>query len=137
MLKPVDDRSNEAAASVLVLQTGDRQIELTRSPAPGLGADRTFASRNSAARGRYAAPSVVISHRFPAAGRALPCGIMAAACCLPDFAFGIVAVGLSRGISGRCARGGLVVRFLPRAALYEVGEDGADGGGFFDAGHDP
>jgi len=29
------------------------------------------------------------------------------------------------------------VRFLPRAELFEVGEDGADGGGFFDAGHDP
>jgi len=35
------------------------------------------------------------------------------------------------------ARGGSVVRFLPRAVLYEVGEDGADGGGSFDAGHDP
>jgi len=29
------------------------------------------------------------------------------------------------------------VRFLKRAALFEVGEDGADGGGFFDAGDDP
>jgi len=56
---------------------------------------------------------------------------------LPCFAFGIVPGGLSRGHSGRCARGGSVVRFLPRAVLFEVGEDGADGGGFFDAGHDP
>jgi len=29
------------------------------------------------------------------------------------------------------------VRFLQRAVLCEVGEDGADRGGFFDAGHDP
>jgi len=29
------------------------------------------------------------------------------------------------------------VRFLQRAVLFEVGENGADGGGFFDAGHDP
>jgi len=56
---------------------------------------------------------------------------------LPGFAFGIVAGGVSRGYSGRCARGGSVVRFLKRAVLFEVGEDGADGGGFFDAGHDP
>jgi len=64
---------------------------------------------------------------------------------LPCFAFGpstvlrtgFVAGGMSRGISGRCARGGSVVRFLQRAVLCEVGEDGADGGGFFDAGHDP
>ena len=32
---------------------------------------------------------------------------------------------------------GAVVRFLQRAMLCEVGEDGADGCGFFDAGHDP
>jgi len=63
---------------------------------------------------------------------------------LPRFAFGIVAGGLSRGMSGRCARGGSVVRFLQRAVLCEVGEAwmtpcgyGADGGGLFDAGHDP
>ena len=71
------------------------------------------------------------------AGRALPCGIMATSCSLPNFAFGFVAGGLSRGYSGRCARGGSVVRFLKRAVFCEVGEDGADGGGFFDAGHDP
>jgi len=53
------------------------------------------------------------------------------------FAFGIVPGGVSRSISGRCARGGSVVRFLQRAVLFEVSEDGADGGGFFDAGHDP
>ncbi len=35
------------------------------------------------------------------------------------------------------ARSGAVVRFLQRAVLLEVGEDGADGDGFFDAGHDP
>jgi hypothetical protein len=29
------------------------------------------------------------------------------------------------------------VRFLQRAVLCEVAEDGADGVGFFDAGHDP
>jgi len=29
------------------------------------------------------------------------------------------------------------VRFFQRAVLCEVGEDGADGGGSFDAGHDP
>jgi len=56
---------------------------------------------------------------------------------LPGFAVSGLPGGVSRGYSGRCARGGSVVRFLPRAALYEVGEDGADGGGFFDAGHDP
>jgi len=56
---------------------------------------------------------------------------------LPCFAVGVVAGGVSRGHSGRCARGGSVVRFLQRAVLFEVGENGADGGGFFDAGHDP
>jgi len=76
--------------------------------------------------------------------RALPCGIVSALCWLPGFAFGIVAGEVSRGFSGRCARGGSVVRFLQRAELFEVGEAwmtpcgyGADGGGFFDAGHDP
>ncbi|WP_370613197.1 hypothetical protein NMD29_25145 (plasmid) [Escherichia coli] len=29
------------------------------------------------------------------------------------------------------------MRFFPRAVLLEVGEDGADGGGFLDAGDDP
>jgi len=48
-----------------------------------------------------------------------------------------VAGGLSRGHSRWCARFGPVVRFLQRAVLCEVVEDGADGGGFFDAGHDP
>jgi len=137
MPKPVENHSDEAAASVLVLQTGDRQIELTRSPALGLGADRTFVSGNSASRARDAAPSVAISRRFPAAGRALPCGIVAASCGLPGSAVGVVPGGVSRGYSGRCARGGPVVRFLKRAVLFEVGEDGADGGGLFDAGHDP
>ena len=33
--------------------------------------------------------------------------------------------------------GPVVLRFLQRAVLFEVGEDGADGCGFFDAGHDP
>jgi len=42
-----------------------------------------------------------------------------------------------RGKSARCARGEAVVRFLQRAVLCEVGEDGADGDGFFNAGHDP
>jgi len=56
---------------------------------------------------------------------------------LPGFAVGVVAGEVSRGISGRGARGGSVVRFYQRAVLCEVGEDGADGGGFFDAGHDP
>ena len=95
--------------------------------------------------GCSAAPFAAISRRFPAAGRALPCGILAAPCCLPGFAFGpstvlrtgFVAGGVSRGHGGRCARGGSVVRFLPRAVLCEVAENGADGGGFFDAGHDP
>jgi len=31
----------------------------------------------------------------------------------------------------------LLLRFLKRAVLYEVGEDGADGGGLFEAGRDP
>ena len=56
-----------------------------------------------------------------------------AACCpagswprcvvLPGFAVSGVPGGVSRGYSGRGARGGSVVRLLPRAALYEVGED--------------
>jgi len=45
-----------------------------------------------------------------------------------------VAVGVSRGYSRRCARGGSVVRFLKRAVLFEVGEDGADGDGLFAVG---
>jgi len=110
----------------------------------GLGADRTSASQISASWGRGALPSVVISRRFPAAGRARPCGLVAASCGLPGFAFGVVAGGVSRGHSGRCARCRSVVRFLQRAVLCEVGKAwmtpcgyGADGGGFFDAGHDP
>jgi len=87
----------------------------------------------SAARGDFP----LVADSGPAAGRSLPCGIMAAPYWLPGFAFGVVAGGVSRSISGRCARGGSVVRFLKRAVLFEVGEDGADGGGFFDAGHDP
>jgi len=47
-----------------------------------------------------------------------------------------VAVGVSRGHSGRRARCRPVVRFLQRAVLFEVGEDSADGGRFFDAGDD-
>ncbi len=35
------------------------------------------------------------------------------------------------------ARRGAVVRVVQRAVLCEVGEDGADGCGFLDAGHDP
>jgi|GEM_PF-4597035 len=62
---------------------------------------------------------------------------MAALSWLPGFAVSGVPGGVSRSISGRCARGGSVVRFLKRAVLFEVDEDGADGGGFFDAGHDP
>ena len=54
-----------------------------------------------------------------------------------SFVFGVVAGGASCGYSGRCASCRPVVRFLQRAVLFEVGEDGADGGGFFDAGHDP
>ena len=77
---------------------------------------------------------MAIFHRFPTAGRALPCGIVAASCGLPGFAFGVVPGGVSRSHSGRCARGGSVVRFLPRAVLLEVGEDGADGGGLFAVG---
>jgi len=77
---------------------------------------------------------VAILHRFPTAGRARPCGILAAACCLPDFSVGVVAGGVSRGHSGRGARGGAVVRFLKRAVLFEVGEDDADGGGLFAVG---
>jgi len=80
---------------------------------------------------------VAIVHWLPMAGRALPCGIMAALYWLPGFAVSGVPGGVSRGRSGQCARGGSVVRFLKRAVLCEVGEDGADGGGFFDAGHDP
>lgn len=35
------------------------------------------------------------------------------------------------------ARSGAVVRSLHRVVLFEAGEDGPNGGGFFDAGHDP
>jgi len=50
---------------------------------------------------------------------------------------GFVPDGVSRGHSGRCARCRPVVRFLHRGVFREVVEDRADGGGFFDAGHDP
>ena len=43
----------------------------------------------------------------------------------------------ARGRRGRSARWRPVVRFLQRAVLFEVAEDGADGVGFFDAGDDP
>jgi len=42
---------------------------------------------------------------------------------LPCFAFGIVPGGLSRGHSGRCARGGSVVRFLQRAVFCGKTQD--------------
>jgi len=48
-----------------------------------------------------------------------------------------VAGGVSRGHSGRCARCRPVVRWLQRAMLCEVDENGSDGVGFFDAGQDP
>jgi len=110
----------------------------------GLGADRTFARGISAARGRVASPSVATladSRQWAERGLA---GSWPLRVVLPCFAFGVVAGGMSRGHGGRCARGGSVVRFLPRAVLCEMGEAwmtpcgyGADGGGFFDAGHDP
>lgn len=53
------------------------------------------------------------------------------------FAVGCAAGRSSRGLHWRRARCGPVVRFFPRAVLLEVGEDGADGGGFLDAGDDP
>jgi len=66
-----------------------------------------------------------------------PAGSLSLRVVLPGFAFGVVAGGASCGHSGRFARVGSVVRFLNRAALYDVGGDGSDRGGFFDAGHDP
>jgi len=53
-----------------------------------------------------------------------PAGSLALLFVLPSFAFGVVAGGVSRVISGRCARCRPVVRFLQRAVLCEVGEDG-------------
>jgi len=86
---------------------------------------------------RFSADSRQRAEREPAGS--LPLRVV-----LPCFAFGpstalrtgVVAGGVSRGHSGRCARGGSVVRFLQRVVLCEVGEDGADGGGFFGAGQD-
>ena len=55
------------------------------------------------------------------------------------FRLGVVAdsaITRSRSHRGRCARCRPVVRWLPRAVLCEVGEDGSDGCGFFDAGDD-
>ena len=82
--------------------------------------------------------------RFPTDSRQraerFPAGSLPLRAVLPGFAVSGVPGGVSRGHSGRCARGGSVVRFLKSAVLFEVGEDGAagaDGGGFFDAGHDP
>ena len=74
-----------------------------------------------------------------------PAGSLPLRVVLPCFAFGpstalrtgFVAGGVSRGHSGRCARGRPEVRFLQRAVFCEVGEDGPDGFGFFDAGDDP
>ena len=48
--------------------------------------------------------------------------------------FGGVTGEASRGHSGRCTRGWLVVRLLQRAVLCQVGADDAQ---FCDAGHDP
>ena len=70
------------------------------------------------------------AERFPA--DSLPLRVA-----LPCFALGVAAGGVSRGHSGRCARGGSIERLLSRAVLYEVEEHGADGGGFFEPGHDP
>ena len=56
-----------------------------------------------------------------------PAGSLPLRVVLPCFAFGFVAGGVTRGHGGRCARGGSVVRFLPRAMLFEVGENGSDG----------
>ena len=69
---------------------------------------------------------MAISHRLPMAGRALPCGIVAALCWLPGFAFGIVAGGLLRGFSGRCARGGSLspsqTKFKRDLLLFIIGK---------------
>lgn len=43
-------------------------------------------------------------------------------------------VEVSRGPSGSRAQRGSVARLLPRMVLCEVDDDGADGGGVFDAG---
>jgi len=80
---------------------------------------------------------VAIFHWLPMAGRALSCGIMAALYWLLGFAVGGVPGGVSRSHSGRCARDRRVMRFLKPTVFCEVGEDGADCGGFFDAGDDP
>ena len=48
----------------------------------------------------------------------------------------MIGISASRGHSGRCARGGTLVRSLPCAVLFEVGEDGPDGVWLFHAGND-
>jgi len=109
----------------------------------GLGANRTFASRISAARGPDAtsssssSSSVAIFLPFPTAGQARPCAFVAASCCPALFRL------RHRGRRGT-TRPKRAVRALPagsallqRAVLFEMGEDVSDGGGFFDAGHDP
>lgn len=50
---------------------------------------------------------------------------------------GVVAGGKLRSLSGQCARSGPEVRLLQRAMFCEVGEDGADRRGSFDAVDDP
>jgi len=88
--------------------------------APVLGADQSFASGISASRAallrrsrRFLADSWQRAEHGPA--DSLPLRVV-----LPGFAFDLVAGGVSRGISGRCARFGPVVRFLQRAVLCEV-----------------
>jgi hypothetical protein len=81
--------------------------------------------------------AVSIAARFPTAGRAQACPIVAALGRVAISPSGWAGGGVARGRSGRCARRGAVVRLLQRAVLLDVGADGADGGGLFDAGDDP
>ncbi len=113
-----------------------------RATAP-FGADQESSSEFYSRRDRPDALSPACSRPFPpaarAAARAHACGVVAASSRLPGFAAGILpACRHSRSCSRRSPRSGPpVVRLFQCVALCEVGEDGADRSGLFDAGHDP
>ncbi len=90
----------------------------------------------STSRGHAAAQCVAISPPNPGTGPSAALRVVAASDSDSGLAAGCVAGASSRG-GRRGARCGPVVRLLQRAVFLEVGEDGANGLGVFDAGDDP
>ena len=96
-------------------------------------------ARSLVVRGHFSLNPGPSTGSVQALGQARPCGIAAASdgCWFRCWAAWPILRLRGHGHGRWPARSGPVVRLVQRAVLCEVGEDGADGVGFFDAGHDP